>query len=626
MIRHLLCQIPVACLLATSFSTLTAAPKVVKVEPPDWWVRHTHNPVILLLTGSDLQDARITGGRPGIRAKVVRSSEDGRYLFVALEVERAARPGTYSFQVKGPSGTSAFAFELREPLEPQGRFQGFSTDDVIYLLMPDRFANGDPTNDSPAAFADPADRTSRSAHHGGDLTGIRDRLGYLKELGVTGLWLTPVYQNSSSTGSSYHGYGAVDFYAVEPRFGDLTDFRSLVDSAHAMGLKVIQDQVANHTGPTHPWATHPPTPTWFNDFQRSPKLTNNFDIPALSNPYSPVSKRDVPLRGWFAGILPDLNQDDPLAAAYLIQNALWWIGVSGIDGIRQDTYPYVDREFWEKWQAAIDAQFPGLTVVGEITASTPAVLSFFEGGTRRYGTDTRLPSMLDFPLETALREVFAKGKPMTRLTEILAQDSLYQRPDQLVAFISNHDQYRFITEAGGDLERLFMAYTVLLSLPRIPHLYYGDEILLGAGDGRDPRSVRPDFPGGFPGDPSNLFNPEGRTGEARRAFDFLQQLLRWRKEHPAMRRGRMTVLLANESQLAYLRSSEEEHVLVVISRAGEGQAIELVGLGAEIAEETEFVSLLGSRATAVSGGKIRLPAPAPINLWVARRATGKVRR
>ena len=596
-----------------------AAPAVTKVEPPNWWVGHTRNPVQVLLTGADLKGAVVSTAAKGFRIEVRRTSENGHYLFAYLTIDPAAKAGKYRFQVKGASGSGEFEFTLESPLDPKGRFQGFSADDVIYLTMPDRFANGDATNDSPAELGRPADRSVVGATHGGDLRGVRDHLGYLKELGVTGIWLTPIYRNSLPGTSAYHGYHAVDFYAVEPRFGTMKDLRGLVDAAHQMGLKFVQDQVANHSGPRHPFVADPPTPTWWNGLEGVPRLRNNFDIAALADPYARPKRRDIPLKGWFAGNLPDFDQTDPLQSDYLIQNALWWIGMSGIDAIRQDTYPYVDRPFWEKWQTAIDRQYPNLVVTGEITAPTPAVLSFFQGGMRRYGVDTRLKSMLDFPLEGALKNVFGQGQPMTLLTDILAQDSLYQQPEQLVVFTGNHDQPRFLTLAGGDVSKLLMAQTFVLTTRRVPQLYYGDEIAMGAGTDRTDRSIRADFPGGFPGDPVNAFTPEGRTGHAALVFNWMRDLLHFRLEHAALRRGQLVQLLVNKDQYAYLRSSPEEYVLVILNRAGAAKPVELdvddVGLPDGL-RLTSFSA--GEPEAAVSKGKVVIPEPKEINIYWAR--------
>jgi len=595
-----------------------AAPSITKVEPPNWWVHHTRNPIQVLLTGTDLQGAAVTAAVKGFRIDVRRISENGHYLFAYVTIERSVKPGTYRFQVKSASGTAPFDFAVEAPLDSKGRFQGFSADDVIYLVMPDRFANGDPSNDSPPELGRPADRNAVGATHGGDLRGIRDHLNYLKELGVTGVWITPIYRNSVAGFSAYHGYHAVDFYAVEPRFGTMKDMRDLVDAAHHMGLKVVQDQVANHSGPHHPFVTDPPTPAWFHDLSHTPHMRNNFDIAALADPYARPKRKDVPLNGWFSGNLPDFDQSDPLVSDYLIQNALWWIGMSGIDGIRQDTYPYVDRPFWEKWQSAIDRQYPGLVVTGEITAPSPAVLSFFEGGTRRNGVDTKLKSILDFPLEGALKKVFGQGEPMTALTAILAQDSLYQHPERLVAFVGNHDQPRFFTYAANDVSKLLMAETFILTTRRIPHLYYGDEIGMGAGTDRTDRTIRADFPGGFPGDAVNAFLPEGRTGTAAIIYTWMHDLLHFRQEHAALRRGGLVQLLVNKDLYAYLRSSSEEHVLVVLNRAGAAKPLEIETDDLHLPDGLRFSPFVpGQTAIAAAQGKIVIPEPREINLYWA---------
>jgi glycosidase len=612
----------IAVTLLAGIACAFAGPKVDKVEPPNWWIPYTWNPVQVLLTGSDLAGATVTTASRGIKIEVRTASESGRYLFVYLDIGKDARPGAHRFQVKKGAETSEFVFTLDRPIDPKGRFQGFTADDVIYLIMPDRFANGDPSNDSPPQLGRPADRKSAGAYHGGDIKGVRDRIPYLKDLGVTGVWLTPITRNSAggaNPGGAYHGYAASDFYDVEPRYGSMKEFKDFVDAAHAAGLKVVQDQVANHSGTRIPWGADMPTKTWFNYPDRTPKPRNNFDIAGLADPYSRPKRRDLPTKGWFSQGMPDLNQEDPLVADYMIQNALWWIGMTGIDGIRQDTYPYVDRPFWEKYQTAVDRQYPTFTVVGEITAPNPVALSFFEGGVRRRGVDTRLQSMLDFPLERAVREVFGQGQPMTKLVDILAQDSLYARPEMLVVFPGNHDQPRFLTVANGDISKLMMAGAFLLTTRRAVHLYYGDEVAMTGG--RDPDNRR-DFPGGFPGDEVNLFTPEGRTGDAAKVFNWTRGLLRFRREHPALRSGGLIQLLSTQDQYAYIRTSPEEDVLVVLNRAGREKPIPIeVDDLPFLKEGLRLASFVpGVPDAVVSGGKIVLDQPGEAQIYWAKRA------
>ncbi len=639
-----------ACVLTALMLTAHAgaAPTITKVDPPNWWVPHTMNPIQVLLTGNDLKGATVTTASKDFRIETRYASDNGHYLFAYVDIGKPVQPGTYHFQVKNTSGSGEFELRLDRPLETKGRFQGFGPDDVIYLLMPDRFANGDPSNDPPSQTNSPqtnAPQTSASTnqngvgarggggrggrggagYHGGDLRGIRNHLGYLKDLGVTGVWMTPVYRNSiSNSGGAYHGYSTVDYYDVEPRFGTMKEFKELVDAAHQLGIKVVQDQVANHCGPRHPWNADPPTRTWFNNMEAPRKPRNNFDIAGLADPYARPSRRAVPVLGWFAGSLPDLNQDDPLVSDYEIQNALWWIGMTGIDGVRQDTYPYVGRAFWEKWQTAVNRECPDFVCVSEITADTPAVLSFFEGGIRRYGIDTKLRAELDFPLEHTTRSVFGQGRPMSNVVEILAQDSLYQRPEMLMTFVGNHDQPRLLTVARGDISKLLMGQTFTLTTRRTVHMYYGDEIAMGAGPGTGDAAARANFPGGFPGDEADAFKPEGRTGDAAAVFNWTRGLLHFRQEHPALRRGEMVNLLVARDQYAYLRSSPEEFVLVLLNRAGNTNPVELGVDDIALPEGLHFKSFPeGSPDLTVTAGKLAIKEPKEIEIYWAERTRSR---
>jgi len=391
-----------------------AAPVVTKVEPPDWPVEPKGITLRMLVTGRDLAGSTV---RSPFRTGPVKVSRSGTHLFVDLSIPKSAEPGKYPLEIATPEGKVEAPFSLVPALAPAGRFQGFSSDDVIYLIMPDRFANGDPSNDDPAISRGLHDRAKSRYYHGGDLAGIEQHLPYLKDLGVTALWLTPIYDNVNHLNererydgqaiTDYHGYGAVDLYGVDEHFGDLEKFRQLVDQAHAQGLKIIQDQVANHTGPYHPWVQDPPTPTWFNG-TAAQHLAETWRTWTLIDPHATVEMRKSTLDGWFIDILPDLNQDDPEVARYLIQNTLWWIGRTGIDGIRQDTLPYVPRRFWREWTAAIRQRYPDFRVVGEVFDADPAMVSFFQGGKARFdgvdsGVDTlfdsaRLNSVFAFPL------------------------------------------------------------------------------------------------------------------------------------------------------------------------------------------------------------------------------------
>jgi glycosidase len=474
-------------------------------------------------------------------------------------------------------------------------------------------------NDAPPQFGRAADRKSPGTYHGGDLKGIRDHLAYLKDLGVTGVWVTPITKNSVAGQDirTYHGYSASDFYAVEPRFGTMKDLQDLIEAAHALGLKIVQDQVANHSGNRTPWTGDLPTKTWVHYADQQTRPRNNFDIAALADPYARPKRAEVPVNGWFSQAMPDLNQEDPFVSDYMIENALWWIGMTGIDAIRQDTYPYVGRAFWEKYQTAVNRQFPAFVVTGEVTASTPVVLSFFEGGVRRRGIDTKLPSILDFPLESAVRQVFADGQPMTKLVDILAQDSLYLHPEMLVVFPGNHDQPRFLTQAKGDVAKLMMAEAFVLTTRRVVHLYYGDEVaMLG---GRDPDN-RHDFPGGWPDDPVDAFTEAGRTGDAAKVFNWTRDLLHFRQAHAAIRRGGLTQLLSTPEQYAYLRTSPEENVLVVLNRAGSAKPVSIEVDDMPLPNGTRLASFAAGVPDAiVSNGKVAIEQPGEVQIYWAKR-------
>lgn len=425
-------------------SANAAPPSVVKVEPPDWPSEDRATAVRILVTGRNLAGARVDATFPTKRLAV---SPTGTHLFVDLQLPAHAKPGSYPIRVRTTDGNATAPFAIVAPLPASGRFQGFSPDDVIYLMMPDRFANGDPSNDDPAVSRGMYDPAKPRYYHGGDFRGIINRLPYLKDLGVTAVWLTPIYDNVNHLNerqkvdglpiADYHGYGASDFYAVEEHFGTFDEFRELVDRAHALGIKVIQDQVANHTGPYHPWVQDPPTGTWFHGTEAR-HVAETWRTWTLIDPHATPATRSSTLDGWFVDVLPDLNQDDPEVARYLIQNTLWWIARTGIDGIRQDTVPYVPSSFWHDWNAAIHERYPNVRVVGEIYDTDPALPAFFQGG--RAGFD----SVFDFPLQDAIARVFTGKAPVRELPKMLAHDGLYPDPDRLVTFIGLHDMARFL--------------------------------------------------------------------------------------------------------------------------------------------------------------------------------------
>jgi neopullulanase len=560
------------CVLASAGLAGAQPPTLSKVDPPSWWVGSSLNPVRLLLHGTNLAGARIEPQGAGLSIGATRASASGTYLFVDVQVDPTAQPGRRTLRLTTTSGATTTFFDVLPPLDRRGRFQGFTPDDVIYLLMPDRFADADPTNNDPATSPGLFDRKRPRYYHGGDLRGVIRKLPYLKDLGVTALWLNPWYDNVNHLNekerydnlpiTDYHGYGAVDFYGVEEHLGTIADLQQLVDEAHRLGMKVIQDQVANHSGPYHPWVSDQPTPTWFNG-TASKHLANTWQIWTLQDPYATPAMRVATLSGWFIDILPDLNQDDDDAARYIIQNSLWWVGRLGLDGIRQDTWPYVPRAFWQRWMEALKREWPSLTAVGELYDADPALVSFFSGGVSRDdGIDTKVDSLFDFPLFFTIRKAFAEGKPMREVAQMLARDHLYPDPMRLVTFLGNHDMLRFMSESGATTAGLKLAQTFVLTTRGIPQLFYGDEIgLPGGGDPDNRRSI----PGAFSGDTRDAFTASGRTTEEEDVFRHVRRVVHLRQELAPLRRGALKQLHVSDQQYVYARTTPAAAVLVAIN-------------------------------------------------------------
>jgi len=597
-------------------SVCQAAPPVVtKVEPPDWVAPRHDTTIRLLLTGHDLTAAQVKACG-ALRTGAAAASNNGNYLFVDLTIPAGAKVGPCPLQISSPAGTASASFAITKPLLDGHR--GFSTDDVIYLIMPDRFANGDPSNDDPPISRGLYDRTKVRFYHGGDLEGVRQHLPYLKNLGVTAIWLTPIYDNANHLNTrekyddqaitDYHGYGPVDFYGVDEHLGTLESYRRLVEEAHHLGIKVIQDEVANHTGPYHPWVSNPPTPHWFNGDEAN-HLVNTWQTWTLLDPHATPELRRATLDGWFVNILPDLNQNDAEAARYLIQNTLWWIGRTGVDGIREDTVPYVPRKFWSAWTGAIHKWYPAVDVVGEVLDADPALVSFFQGGRKGFdGVDTGIDSVFDYPMFYAIRDVFAHHAPLDRLSKMAAHDSLYPDASRLVTILGTHDVSRFMNEEGASTDDLARAFTFLFAYRGTPTIYYGDEI--GMPGGGDPDNRR-DFPGGWPGDAHNAFDAAGRTADENRLFDRVRLLAGIRQHSPALRQGKLTELFCNEHSYVFVRTAGKEHVIAAFHDGTEAETMRFPVSAAGLSDGTRLTDALGALPPAqVSQGflEIRMPA------------------
>lgn len=594
--------------------------EIVSVEPPSWWAHHSIDPVRLLVRGRGLSGAllEVDGGVSVSRVSV---NPAGTALFADVAIGDA-RPGRHRLRVVKAGSAVERAWEVLPPVERRGRFAGFSPDDVVYLLMPDRFADGDRSNDDPEVSRGLYDRARGRYYHGGDFQGVIDRLPYLKDLGVTAIWMTPIYDNSNRLNerekydgqavTDFHGYGAVDYYGVEEHFGDLAKLRELVDRAHAAGIKVIQDQVTNHVGPEHPWANDPPTPDWLHGTPEH-HLMIQYDAHAVADPNGDAAEKKRVLDGWFVNLLPDVAQESEEAARYETQNTLWWIGIAGFDGVRQDTLPYVPRAFWSRWTKAIRREFPDVRVVGEANDKDPKLVSFFQGGKARFdGVDSGIDTVFDFPLVYPLRRVFAEGRPMKELAKALEEDVLYVDPSVLVTFAGLHDMKRFMNEPGATTKGLALAQTFLLTARGTPMIYYGDEIGMPGGD--DPDNRR-DFPGGFPGDARDAFTDAGRAPEEQALFTHVRKVIRVRKDLEPLRRGRMIVLAAGERTIAYARvvvaPAPAPGVIVVINAGDAPESVTFDASRAQLAPGSALVDRLQSAPDVRLTGAtltVRLPA------------------
>lgn len=619
-LRNVALSLVMACLLTlagwaqpteVAGSGVLHAPVVHKIEPPNWWVNYTPE-LTLLLTGENLFGARVKSASKSVSVLGSEGSANGHYLFVRLKISSLSlRPEILQLRLNSASGSTSIQLPLLRRADSRGRFEGFNRDDVIYLIMPDRFADGDPSNDQPPGSSGIYDRSNPMAYHGGDLRGVREHLDYLRALGVNTIWLTPVWKN---TDSDYHGYHVVDFYALDEHMGSMQEYQALVADAHRLGMKVLIDYVVNHTGPHHPWANDPPTPTWIHGTPTH-HLEPSYNFSGLVDSHASAREYINTLDGWFANKLPDLNPDDPKLAVYLAQNAMWWTEIGGLDGFRLDTFPYSTRRFWSGWHERLHQIYPRMAYpqvmdVGEVADPDSTVTSFFEGGRAQFDSvDSGLATVFDFPLCHALRDVVIQGAPMEKIVEVLRHDELYPHPETLVTFIGNHDDRRFVSETGSDLTKLKAAFSLLLTLRGIPQIYSGDEIGMQGGD--DPDNRR-DFPGGFPGDRHNAFTAGGRTAEEQDVFAHVQSLLALRKNHSALRTGKQWNIGWDNTYYAFLRDSppDKDKLLVIYNNAPSTRELNIPVDNTPLETAQQFQPVFGDTSAEIVNGKVHLSLPA----------------
>lgn len=554
----------------------------------------------------NIADYTVSLTYPGVALTEVRKVENPHYLFLYLTLQPGVKAGQVPIVFTLGKKKFNFTYELKE--EPvTSPLPTVDASDVVYLLMPDRFANSDVKNDTIPGMFEGAHRDKPNGRHGGDLKGISDHLDYFKDLGVTALWLNPVLENNQPKWS-YHGYAITDLYKVDARFGSNEQYRQLIDQCHARGIKMIQDMVMNHIGNEHYLAKDLPEKDWVHQF---PEFTrSNFRGSAMSDPYAATGDVTRMNAGWFDNHMPDLNQVNPLLATYLIQNTLWWIGYTGLDGIRMDTYPYPDKEFMSVWARTVREEFPAFYLVGEVWINAVPTTAYWQAGMVNHdGYQSFLPSLTDFPMHAALPQAFNEKEGydtgLARLYFLLSQDFIYPDANNLLTFLDNHDLTRFYNTVGKDPAKFRLALAFLLTTRGIPQLYYATELMMD-GDASSHPDIRRDFPGGWAGDKVNAFTGEGLDPAQREILDLTRRLLNWRKSNPTFKSGKLTHFVPENNVYVYFREKGEHRVMVVLNGSEKEVTLPTARFKASMAGMTKGVEILsGKNVDDVSS--LRLP-------------------
>lgn len=567
----------VAYLLLLTANVFAQIPPLERVEPMFWWVGMKNPKLQLVVHGDKIAEREVKLNYPGVKLTQVHKVENPNYLFLDLDISATAKPGTFTIAfIKPGAANLQYKYELKQRDHSPNRAQGVTDKDLIYLIMPDRFSNGDPSNDSVAGMREmKVDRKQMYARHGGDIQGVMNHLDYLKDLGVTAIWLTPEVTNDMPH-ASYHGYAVTDHYYVDPRFGTNALYKAFVDKCHAMGLKVIKDLVHNHSGINDYLIKDMPMKSWVHQW---PKYTNsNFRDAAVMDPHASAIDKKVMLDGWFDHSMADMNENNPYVQNYLTQNHIWWVEYAGVDGFRLDTYPYNDPEYMADWARKVKAEFPHLSIYGETLVWSVANQAFFtQGNTVNRGFNTELPGVVDSQVKDALAEAL-NGKEgwtdgVNRLYLVLSQDFLYQDPTRNVVFLDNHDMSRFYSVVGKDFNKYKAGMALLLTTRGIPQMYYGDEILMSGYDNPD-GLVRSDFPGGWPEDKENKFTNEGRTDSERMAFNYVRALANYRKATPALQTGKLMQYIPQKGIYVYFRYDAAKTIMIIYNGETKEQNLE----------------------------------------------------
>lgn len=582
MIRRLF----IVCLLMGVTMMMKAAKVTIdRIDPTDWYVGMKNPQLQLMVYGKDIATVQeVTTDYPDARIDSVVHLESPNYLLIYMNL-KGAKAGTMTLELKAKNQNIKVAYQLKERKMAGSERKGFTNADVLYMLMPDRFAQGaHHTSQVKGMNTYQEDRSQPSLRHGGDLEGIREHLDYFKDLGVTALWFTPVLENNSPDSdngfSTYHGYATTDYYKVDPRFGSNDDYRQLADAAHAQGLKMVMDMIFNHCGFEHPWVTDMPSKDWFNthEWLKESKGTSNptksflqtsYKLTPVKDPYASQIDLHETVDGWFVPTMPDLNQRNPHVMTYLIQNSIWWIETVGIDGIRMDTYPYADKKGMAQWMKTLDEEYPNFNTVGETWVTEPAYTAAWQKDSKLSEENSYLKTVMDFSFFDKLNqakheETDAWWNGLNRIYNSFVYDYLYPNPSSVMAFIDNHDTDRFLGN-GCDSLMLKQALALLLTVNRIPQLYYGTEIMMNGTKEVTDGNVRKDFPGGFPGDQHNAFTKEGRTKAEQQMFQWTSRLLHWRQGNEVISKGKQIQFIPYDGIYVIARQYKGRTVLTILN-------------------------------------------------------------
>ena len=599
---------------------MNAAQKIDRIEPTNWYVGMKNPSVQLMVYGKDIRSAEVSTNYPGVKIDSLVRLDSPNYLLVYMNI-KDAQPGTMKLCFKTGKNKTNVNYELKaRDMKGEDR-QGFTNADVLYMLMPDRFASSGKNLEVKGLNAYKVDRSQPSLRHGGDLEGLRQHLDYFTELGVTALWFTPVLENNSpdhGKTSTYHGYATTDYYRVDPRFGSNADYRRLVDEAHKKGLKVVMDMIFNHCGFEHPWVKDMPTKDWFNtpewlypENQKYTVKTQTMDGEQTTNtkylqtsykltpvlaPYASKVDLHETVDGWFVPTMPDLNQRNEHLMTYLIQNSEWWIETVGIDGIRMDTYPYADRKGMARWMEVLNEEYPNFNTVGETWVTEPAYTAAWQKDSPLQKENSNLKTVMDFAFfdrvnQAKNEETDAWWNGFNRIYNSLCYDYLYKDPSHVMAFIENHDTDRFLGETQDTLA-LKQALALLLTVNRIPQLYYGTEVLMNGTKQVTDGNVRKDFPGGFPGDTRSAFTTEGRTKAENDMFRWTARLLHWRQGNEVITKGKQTQFIPQNGVYVVARSYNGKNVMTVINGTSKAATMKAERYAEIIGDAQEATNIL----------------------------------